>query len=136
MVVVDACVAMSWVAPHSKSDEDYGARVSEHGRSTPHSLIAPAVMTAECSHALLRRSRRDRWSDTRLVSATDLIVRHAVRLRRNRRSVSEQVRFALDHHVQGFDSHYLALAIETGAAIATVDKGLRAAAQRAGVEVF
>lgn len=136
MVVVDACVAMSWVAPHSKADEEYGARVSEHGRSTPHALIAPAVMTAECSHALLRRSRRDGWSRTRLVSATDLIVQHAVRLRRNRRSVSEQVRFALDHHVQGFDAHYLALAMETGAAIATVDKGLRAAAVRCNVPIF
>ena len=136
VVVVDACVAMSWVAPHSKSDEEYGARVSKLGRESPRSLIAPSVMTAECCHALLRRSRRERWSRSRLVSATDLITQHSVLLRRNRRSISDHVRFALEHRVQGFDAHYLALAIETGAAIATVDKGLRAAAERFNVPVF
>lgn len=136
MIVVDACIAMSWVAPHSMEDEAYGERVSAAGRNTPRSLIAPSIMPAECGHALLRRSRRERWSPSRLQSATDLIQQHAVRLKRSRKTITDHVRFALEHNVQGYDAHYLSLAMETGAAIATMDKGLRAAAARWKVPIF
>jgi predicted nucleic acid-binding protein len=48
-------------------------------------------------------------------------------------SIATHVRFAVRHHTQGFDAVYLGLALATGAKIATLDKGLLAAAKRAGV---
>jgi|APAga8741243762_1050094.scaffolds.fasta_scaffold04824_7 predicted nucleic acid-binding protein len=136
MVVVDACVAISWVAPHSKEDEVYGERVSTLGRMVPRSLIAPVIMPDECCHALLKRSRRERWSRSRLRSAADLIEQHAVGLLKQRKTMSDRALFALEANVQGYDAHYLSLAIDTGAAIATMDKGLRAAAARLNVPIF
>ena len=51
-------------------------------------------------------------------------------------SVAAQVRFAIRHHVQGYDALYLALAMQTGAALATFDGGLKTAARTVGVDLF
>ena len=51
-------------------------------------------------------------------------------------SIAAQVRFAIRHHVQGYDALYLALAMQTSAKLATMDGGLRTAARSAGVELF
>ncbi|MET0210557.1 MAG: type II toxin-antitoxin system VapC family toxin [Burkholderiaceae bacterium] len=136
MIVVDCCVAMSWVAAQSPEDEDYGGRVAQLGMQDERLLIAPTIMPVECCHALLRRSRRERWSRSRLMSATELIRQHGVRLRRELKDMAGHARFALEHNVQGDDALYLSLAIKTGASLATMDKGLRAAAARFNVPIF
>lgn len=46
------------------------------------------------------------------------------------------MRFAVRRHVQGYDAVYLALALATGAKLATLDGGLKTAARAAGVELF
>ena len=43
------------------------------------------------------------------------------------------VRFAVRHHLQGYDAVYLGLALHLGARLATLDGGLRTAAKVAGV---
>lgn len=59
-----------------------------------------------------------------------------MRLYRALAPISSQVRFALQHHVQGYDAVYLGLAMALGASLATLDGGLRTAARAAGVALF
>lgn len=136
MIVVDASVALTWALPAEDEHALYGARVVEAGSYDEYRLIAPTSFVAECSYAVLKRCRAARWPRERIQRAAEVIELHGVTLHHPSESLSEQVEHALKHHVQGYDSLYLALAIETGAALATFDRGLRAAANRVGVELF
>lgn len=51
----------------------------------------------------------------------------------NTSTLASVVRFAVRHHVQGYDAVYLGLALQLGAPLATLDGGLRSAARSANV---
>ena len=77
-----------------------------------------------------------RWGEAHIVECAELIDFFAVRPYVVQQSIVSQVRFAVRHHVQGYDALYLALAMQTGAALTTFDGGLKTAARIAGVELF
>jgi predicted nucleic acid-binding protein len=136
VVVVDASVALGWALPELAAPDEYGDRVALAARKSPGLLVAPRVFAAECCHALLKNGRRLRHPAEAIESMADDIDCRGILLMPGRRGLIEQVSFALRHHVQGYDAHYLALALSIGAELATADRGLRAAAERAGVPLF
>ena len=136
MIVVDACVGLAWVLDDSEERHRYGAEVAQAGLERRRQLIALMAFHAECSYVLLKRGRAGRWGEARIAECAELIDFFAVKPYAVQQSIVSQVRFAVRHHVQGYDALYLALAMQTGAALATFDSGLKMAARIAGVELF
>ena len=136
MIVVDACIGLAWVLEDSDERHRYSAEVAQAGLERRRQLIAPMVFHAECSYLLLKRGRAGRWGEARIAECAEVIDFFAVKPYVVQQSIVSQVRFAVRHHVQGYDALYLALAMQTGAALATFDGGLKTAARAAGVELF
>jgi len=137
-VVVDSNVALGWLALRKDSEtlHRYAGRLAEASALKEARLIAPYVFTAECAYTLLKRGRAQDWPEEELRMYAELLDFYPIAMDEEVMPLPEQVEFALEHNVQGFDALYLALAIEKNAMLATADKGLRAAAELAGVEVF
>ncbi|OWQ85269.1 hypothetical protein CDN99_22270 [Roseateles aquatilis] len=137
-IVVDASAALGWMVLSTDSEavHQYSSRLADAALSNGAQLIAPYVFNAECAHAMLKRSRAEAWPRNRIEAYAELIDLYEVGLDDDILPLPEHVDWAVQHHVQGYDALYLALAIERGAKLATTDRGLRAAAERAGVELF
>ncbi|WP_157268561.1 type II toxin-antitoxin system VapC family toxin [Azohydromonas aeria] len=135
MIVVDANVALSWVLPDTEERHLFSADVAAAGMAGE-ALIAPVVFPAECSYVLLKKGRQNRWGAVKTAECAEIIDLFRIELYQIEQNIAEQVRFALHRHVQGYDALYLALALQTGARIATHDNGLRAAARAARATLF
>lgn len=136
MIVVDASVALSWVLPDTDEHHRYSAAVAQASLRQGRRLIAPSVFHVECSYVLLKRGRAGRWGEARIAEGAEVIDAFSVQPHAVRQSIAAQVRFAVRHHVQGYDALYLALALQAEADLATFDGGLRSAARAAGVGLF
>lgn len=133
MIVVDANVALAWVLQDTDEHHRYSAGITELGHNGAEDLIAPSVLIGEVAYVLLKRGRDLRWGAARVAEMAEVIDLFQVRLVEIAQPVATMVRFATRHNVSGFDAFYLALAMSAGAKLATLDKGLRAAARNAGV---
>ena len=136
MIVVDANVALAWVLQDTDEHRLYSAGIAELGHNGAEDLIAPSVLIGEVAYVLLRRGRDLRWGAARvaeMAEMAEIIDLFQVRLVEIAQPVATMVRFATRHNVSGFDAFYLALAMSAGARLATLDRGLRAAARNAGV---
>ncbi|HEX2010429.1 MAG TPA: type II toxin-antitoxin system VapC family toxin, partial [Roseateles sp.] len=80
--------------------------------------------------------RAGKWGEALMAEYAEVIGLFKVQTHALDDSIAAQVRFAIRHHVQGYDALYLALAMQTSAKLATMDGGLRTAARSAGVELF
>ena len=54
VIVGDASVALTWVLPDTDQNVAYSARVADAGISGSDELVAPRLLTAECSCRLLK----------------------------------------------------------------------------------
>ena len=54
VIVVDASVALAWVLPDTEQNVAYSARVADAGISGSDELVAPRLLTTECSYRLLK----------------------------------------------------------------------------------
>jgi predicted nucleic acid-binding protein len=133
VIVVDASVALAWALPDTAVNHRYVQGIWEAGVSGRESLIAPLLMRTECAYVILKKSRALRWGDAKAAEYAEFIDTVPIHYMNANASIATHVRFAVRHHTQGFDAVYLGLALATGAKIATLDKGLLAAAKRAGV---
>jgi predicted nucleic acid-binding protein len=135
VVVVDANIALAWVLQDTPANHLYSARVAAAAMSGER-LIAPMVFPAEISYALLKKGRSGRWGEALIAEYAEVIGNFRVQLHAIEESIAAQVRFAVRHHVQGYDALYLALAMHSGAPLATLDGGLKTAARAAGLRLF
>lgn len=135
MIVVDASVALAWVLPDSAANQRYAELIWEAGVSGVESLIAPQLMRTECAYVVLKRARALSWGDAKAAEYAEFIDSVPVRYVNTASPIAAHVRFAVRHNTQGFDAVYLALAMASSAKIASLDKGLLAAAKRAGVSI-
>ena len=76
------------------------------------------------------------WGAAKIAEYAEVIDLFRVALYEAPQSIAARVRFAIRHHVQGYDALYLALAMSTDAVLATSDAGMRTAAAAASVKVF
>lgn len=136
MIVVDASVALAWVLPDTEERHQYAGSVAAAQRLGGQKLLAPVIFTAECSYQLLKLGRARRWGSAKIEEYAEVIGIFMTELRAIEPSLASQVRFANRFNVQGYDALYLALALETGAELATLDNGLRNAAKAAGAKLW
>ena len=54
VIVVDARVALAWVLPDTEQNVAYSARIADAGISGSDELVAPRLLTTECSYRLLK----------------------------------------------------------------------------------
>ena len=135
MIVVDASIALAWVLPDTQQNQEHAATVAELGISGTEELVAPRLLVTECSYRLLKYGRAHRWGEAKIAESAELIDLLNLRYFEITSPVASLVRFAVRHHVQGYDAIYLGLALRLGARLATFDGGLRTAAKAAGVSV-
>lgn len=132
MIVVDASVALAWVLPDTAHNQAYCARVAQAGTAGVDELVAPRLLTTECSYRLLKYGRR-RWGEAKIAEFAETIDLFNLHYFESSSAIASLVRFAVRYHVQGYDAVYLGLALHLSAKIATLEGGLRTAAKSVGV---
>lgn len=127
MPVVDASVVVDWVAPSTGPEHpavDALARLAESDAE----LLAPRLLIAEVSNALLSGVRRRRWSGAAADVAHEMLRELPVRLVDEQRDLNRAWDLArrYDNHPI-YDLIYVALAERRRTELITADAKLRAA---------
>ena len=92
-----------------------------------HDVWVPSIYLDECRNSMIRRVRMKDLPEDRLMDVVDSLVVWPDAVLVPAHELIMEV--ALDHGLNGFDAAYLALALERGDAVATLDKHLQRAAQ-------
>ncbi len=133
--VVDASVALCWCFEAQKTA--YTEAVFEC-LATGDEAVVPGIWPFEVVNSLIVAERRKGISfgqlETFVAGLKDLPVE--VDLEGVKRAYSSILRLARRHQLSSYDAAYLDLAFFEGLPLATLDKDLRAAAKRSGVEAF
>lgn len=100
--------------------------------------LVPAIWPVEVSNALVTAERRRRVDTARSVRIIELLLELNITVvSANLPSVlCEVLNLAREHRLMAYDAAYLHLAMQEGLPLATLDNGLRAAAQRVGVALL
>ena len=133
-IVVDASVTMAWCfETEADAYADAALHALRHGGG-----LVPAVWTLEVANVLLLAERRRRLSRgdadrfLGILSQLPITVADAP----TTADVDGVMTLAREHRLTAYDAAYLALASMTRAPLATRDRALRAAAQRATIVLF
>ena len=127
MIVVDASLALRWffdkdITPENDAALDY---VEAHGG------CVPGNFQSEVAHGLVQAERRKRVSTSDVSAALSDIL--SLDLVVDLPDAHVVVATARDFGLTGYDATYLALAMQSGLSLATVDENLRKAARSAKV---
>jgi len=132
--VVDSSIALAWALPDetSKEADRFLSRISV--RSI---LWVPALWWYETANALLMAQRRKRLGEAERIRLMELYRRLPIRtdVALDSDSVWRFHTLAIEYHLSAYDAAYLELAQRRGLGLATVDRALRGAAQKAGIKV-
>ena len=132
--VIDSSIALAWALPDetSKEAERFLSRISI--RSI---LWVPSLWWYETANALLMAQRRKRLTEADRIRLMELYRRLPIRtdMALDSDSMSRFHTLAIEYNLSAYDAAYLELAQRRGLGLATVDRPLRVAAQRAGMKV-
>jgi predicted nucleic acid-binding protein len=132
--VIDSSIALAWALPDetSKKAERFLSRISI--RSI---LWVPSLWWYETANALLMAQRRKRLTEADRIRLMELYRRLPIRtdVVLDSDSMSRFHTLAIEYNLSAYDAAYLELAQRRGLGLATVDRSLRLAAQRAGMKV-
>lgn len=133
-IVVDASVALAWV----HGDERTGVVEAVFRRIGRTGAVVPAVWPLEVANALTMAIRRGRTSsalrDRALSDLTEVPIR--IDDETNAHAWTATVKLADLHGLTVYDAAYLELAQRRRFPLATLDKELRLAAEKSGVETL
>lgn len=132
--VLDASVAVSW---HFEDEPSrYADRVLD--MVVEDAAIVPSVWPLELANALLIGERRNRLTDAKVARAAALMLELPILVRdvSTIRAFGSILDLARAEGLSTYDAAYLDLAMREGLPLATQDEGLRAAAERVGVELI
>jgi predicted nucleic acid-binding protein len=132
--VIDSSIALAWALP------DETSREAERflGRISIRSILwVPALWWYETANALLMAQRRKRLTEAERIRLMELYRRLPIRtdIVLDSDSMSRFHTLAIEYNLSAYDAAYLELAQRRGLGLATVDRPLRLAAQRAGMKV-
>lgn len=116
-VVIDASVAIKWVAPEALSER--AIELLEGPR-----LLAPDLLVAECANILWKKVTRGEMTGELAVVAAQAIERVQIELVPMRQLLSESLRLAINLAHPAYDCLYLALAQARGCSLVTADERL------------
>ena len=132
--VIDSSIALAWALPDetSKEADRFLSQISI--RSI---LWVPALWWYETANALLMAQRRKRLTEAERIRLMELYRRLPIRtdMALDSDSMARFQILAIEYNLSAYDAAYLELAQRRGLGLATVDRPLRVAAQRAGMKV-
>ena len=135
--VLDASVALAWFLPEEKPEvARYAAAVLAYVKSHQAFCVVPQVWHAEVGGKILKRLRANRLSEEAFNRAEEFYHGMPIETHMNEHTLRSLVERARRYHLQAIDVLYFEIALDLGLSIATVDRGLRAAAARHGVKLF
>jgi predicted nucleic acid-binding protein len=134
--VLDASVALSWFVDNTVAPD------AEHARqllSRGWTARIPAIWQLEMLNGFVKAERRRVLSGDEVDKSfleMQRLLRTSVKVDAGLSSMEETLRFARSFQVTSYDASYVELATREGLPLATLDKGLRAAAVKAGVALL
>ena len=136
--VLDASLSMAWFVPDP--EWEYATQVRGHLAAEATALV-PAIWPVEMANALTKAVRRgtitDEEADRGLSQLAILIISGPrIAIDPHFQPVWKAYAVARKHQVSAYDGCYLQLALDQGLPLATLDKGLRVAAGKAGVKLL
>lgn len=133
--MLDASVALSWSLEGQKTA--YAETILDFLADGEEALV-PVIWPLEIVNSLVVAERRRGMSaaqvETLVRDLANLPLK--VDLEGAGRAYSSVLRISRQHQLSAYDATYLDLALFEALPLATLDKGLRAAAKRSGVELF
>ena len=132
--VVDSSIALAWALPDetSKEADRFLSRISMKSI-----LWVPALWWYEMANALLMAQRRKRLGEAEKIRLMELYGRLPIRtdVALDSDIVWRFHTLAIEYNLSAYDAAYLELAQRRGLGLATVDRSLRVAAQKAGMKL-
>jgi predicted nucleic acid-binding protein len=99
-----------------------------------HDVWVPSIYLDECRNSMIRRVRMRDLPEDRLLDVVDSLLAWPDAVLSPAHELI--VDTAMQHGLNGFDAAYLALALQAGDGIATLDKQVQQAAETLGLVVF
>jgi predicted nucleic acid-binding protein len=134
--VLDASAALGWVADAPPSP--YAVYVRQSLLSGARAIV-PALWHLEVANWFAIAERRGVLNESQadlVLSAFDVIIAQAVDTDPDIASIRQVLTVASRFQLSAYDAAYLDLARHASLPLATLDERLRAAAKKAGVELF
>jgi predicted nucleic acid-binding protein len=128
--VVDASLAAAWFLLDEATPATDALRMAATGGA-----VAPSLFRIELLNVLLMAMRRGRTSETVLRLQIKQLAALPI-IQRDPASEDLIVDLSLRHRLTAYDATYLALAIEVGLPLATLDKALAEAALAEGATIM
>ncbi len=132
--VIDSSIALAWALPDETSKE---AERFLNRLLTGSMFWVPALWWYEMANALLMAQRRKRLTEAERMRLIELYREIPVQTDVTLDSdlMGRLHTLGIEYNLSAYDTAYLELAQRKGLGLATVDKQLRSAAQKAGVKV-
>jgi len=99
-----------------------------------HDVWVPSIYLDECRNSMIRRVRMRDLPEDRLLDVVDSLLAWPDAVLSPAHELI--IDTAMQHGLNGFDAAYLALALQAGDGIATLDKQVQRAAEALGLVVF
>jgi predicted nucleic acid-binding protein len=132
--VIDSSIALAWALPDktSKGAERFLSQIL-----VGNIFWVPALWWYEMANALLMAQRRKRLTEAERIRLIELYRKLPVQtdMTLDPDIISRFHTLAIEYNLSAYDTAYLELAQRRGLGLATVDRQLRSAAQKAGVKV-
>ena len=130
-IVLDASTTLAAVLP----DEDSEFARAAISAAVYGDLVVPALWPCEIQNGLATAVRRKRIKAGSLDEILETLRALEAELEAPH-GLGQELRLAQDHGLSAYDAAYLAVALNSGAALATNDLHLRRAGRAAGVALF
>lgn len=130
--VVDASVTLAWCF----EDEATPQTEAILDRLSDDTAVVPSLWELEVSNVLLLGERRGRLTESQSARFVALLAQLPILVDTASADMGAVLATGRRHVLTAYDAAYLVLAEREGVPLATLDAGLRAAAQAAGVAVI
>jgi predicted nucleic acid-binding protein len=136
--VLDASLTAAWFIPDPETAYALNVRSRLAAGLT---AIVPSIWAAEVANTFVKSVRRGTLTEEAVeygLQTLETLVLSGSRISvdSNLKSVREAYALARKYQLSAYDAIYLQLAVDAGLPLATLDKGLRAAAVKAGVALL
>ena len=133
-LVLDPSVVAGWYIGDESSPYTQAARAAV----VADGALVPSLWPYEVTNLFLMAERRGRMSVEDMSLALESLAAMPIDVRpaMTASATSGLARLAREHHLGAYDAAYLDTAVRTGSGLATLDRALGRAAERAGVPLF
>lgn len=128
-VVVDCSITVSWFFGDEKNE--FADRILANAAETE--IWVPAIWTLEFANVLLGARKRKRITGEYHQAILNHAARLPIRVDNTVTPINEVTELAIQYGLTSYDAAYLECAIRRNLELATLDKDLKSAANKAGV---